>query len=152
MLWIGQCNNTITYERWENVLLAVTGTSSSQVASMLKEKLVFLRKHDQALFAKDFRDHLTKSLKAKTQSIAATAEVRKSSNRRRVIREGLSFYQGRPNGRQKFKSNYNGKYILFQKKGTLSQHQANLPSSYNNMKELTHVHAILKKLFSKQKN
>ena len=109
MLWIRQCNNIITYERWENVLLTVTGTSSSQVASMLKEKVVFLRKHDQALFAKDFRDHLTKSLKAKTQSIAATAEVRKSTNRRRVILEGLSFYQGRPNGRQKFKSNYNGK-------------------------------------------
>ena len=35
---IGQCNNTITYERRKNVLLGVTGTSSSQVASMLKEK------------------------------------------------------------------------------------------------------------------
>ena len=146
MLWIGQCNNTITYERWENVLLAVTGTSSSQVASMLKEKLVFLRKHDQALFAKDFRDHLTKSLKAKTQSIAATAEVRKSTNRRRVIREGLSFYQGRPNGRKKFKSNYNGKYILFQKKGTLSQHQPNLTSSYDKHEEINSCSCNFKKI------
>ena len=37
VLLIGQCNNTITYERWKNVLLGVTGTSSSQVASMLKK-------------------------------------------------------------------------------------------------------------------
>ena len=146
MLWIRQCNNTITYERWGNVLLTVTGTSSSEVASMLKEKVVFLRKHDQALFAKDFRDHLTKSLKAKTQSIAATAEVRKSTNRRRVIREGLSFYQGRPNGRQKFESNYNGKYILFQKKGALSQHQPNLTSSYDKHEGINSCSCNFKKI------
>ena len=46
VLLIGQCNNTITYERRKNVLLGVTGTSSSQVASMLKEKVAFLQKHD----------------------------------------------------------------------------------------------------------
>ena len=62
VLLIGQCNNVITYERRKNVLLGVTGTSSSQVASMLKEKAAFLQKHDQALFGKDFRDHLTESL------------------------------------------------------------------------------------------
>ena len=65
VLLIGQCNNTITYERRKNVLLGVTWTSSSQVASMLKGKTAFLQKHDQALFGEDFRDHLTKSLKAK---------------------------------------------------------------------------------------
>ena len=63
MLLIGQCNNTITYERKKNVLLGVTGTSPSQVASLLKENVAFLQKHDQALFEKDFRDHLTESLK-----------------------------------------------------------------------------------------
>ena len=42
----------------KNVSLGVTGTPSSQVASMLKEKAAFLQKHDQALFGKDFRDHL----------------------------------------------------------------------------------------------
>ena len=107
MLLIGQCNNTITYERRKNVLLGVTGTSSSQVASMLKEKAAFLQKHDQALFGKDFRDHLTKSLKPKKQSIEATAEVSKSFNRKRLFRDGPSFYKGRPNGRQEFRSNYN---------------------------------------------
>ena len=50
VLLIGQCNNTITYERRKNVLLGVTGTSSSQVSSMLEEKAVFRQKHDQALF------------------------------------------------------------------------------------------------------
>ena len=86
------------------------------VASMLKEKAAFLPKHDQALFGKDFRDHLTESLKAKRHSIKAIAEISKSTNRKRSFREGPSFYQGWPNGRQKFRSNYNGKYILFQKK------------------------------------
>ena len=46
VLLIGQCNNTITYERMKNVLLGITGTSSPQVASMLKEKAVFLQKHN----------------------------------------------------------------------------------------------------------
>ena len=50
VLLIGQCNNTITYERRKNVLLGVTGTSSSQVSSMLEEKAAFRQKHDQALF------------------------------------------------------------------------------------------------------
>ena len=49
-LFIGQCNNIIIYERRKNGLLDVTGTSSSQVASMLKEKAAILQKHDQALF------------------------------------------------------------------------------------------------------
>ena len=72
---------------------------------MLKEKVAFLQKHDQALFGKDFRDHLTKIFKAKKQSIKATAEVSKSFNRKRLFRDGPSFYQGRPNGRQEFRSN-----------------------------------------------
>ena len=131
VLLIGQCNNTIKYERRKNVLLGVTGTSSSQVASMLKEKAAFLQKHDQALFGKDSRDHLTESLKEKKQPIEAITEVSKSTNRKRPFREGPSFYQGRPNGGQKFRSNHNGKYILFQKKGTPSQQQPNFISSYD---------------------
>ena len=51
------------------MLLSATGTSSAQVVSMLQEKTAFLQKHNQALFGKDFRDHLTESLKAKKQSI-----------------------------------------------------------------------------------
>ena len=53
VLLIVQCNNTITYERRKNVLLGVTGTSSSQVASMLKEKEEFLQKHHQGPFGKN---------------------------------------------------------------------------------------------------
>ena len=108
VLLIGRCNNTITYERRKNVLLGVTGTSSSQEASM--------QKHDQALFRKDFRNHLTESLKAEKKSI----DVQKLGN---PPTESTSFYQGRPNRGKKFRSNYNGKYISFQKKGTLSHQQ-----------------------------
>ena len=97
VLLIGQCNNTNTNERRKNVLLDVTGASSSQVASMLKEKAAFLQKHDQALFRKDFRNYLTKSLKAKKQSIKAIAEVSKSTNRKRPFPDGPSFYQGLAN-------------------------------------------------------
>ena len=72
------------------LLLGVTGTSSSQVASMLKEKTLFLHKQDQALLGKDFRDHLMESLKVKKQSIEAIAEdycrifIRKSQLRGRL--------------------------------------------------------------------
>ena len=95
---IVQFSNTITYERRKNVLLGVTGTSSSQVASILNEKAAFLRKHNQALFRKGFRDHLSESLKGKKQFIEVTAEVSKSTNRKRPFREGPSFYQGKPIG------------------------------------------------------
>ena len=136
VLLIGQCNNTITYERRKNVLLGVTRASLSQVASMLKEKTAFLQKHDHALFGKYFRDHLTESLKAKKQSIEAIAEVSKYTNKKRSFREGPSFYQGRPNGGQKFRSNYNGKYILLQKKGSLSQQQ--LPTERGPFERVPH--------------
>ena len=59
VLLIGQWNNTIIYKRRKNVLLGATGTSSSLVASMFKKKAALLQKHDQALFGKHFRDHLT---------------------------------------------------------------------------------------------
>ena len=53
VLLIGRCNNTVTYERRINVLLVVTGTSSSQVASMLKEKAAFLENtRSRTLWAK----------------------------------------------------------------------------------------------------
>ena len=106
--------------------MRITETSLLQVASMLKEKAAFLQKHDQMLFEIDFRDHLTKSLKAKKQTIAAIAEVSKWS-----FWEGPSFCRGKPNWRQKFKSNYNGKYILFQKKGTPWKEQPNFTSGHD---------------------
>ena len=124
VLLIGRCNNTVTYEKRINVLLVVTGTSSSQVASMLKEKAAFLEKHNHALFEQNIRGHLTKSLKAKKQSIKAIAEVIKSTNRKRPFREGPSFYQGRSNGGPKFRSNYSNKCILFSKKGIPSTARA----------------------------
>ena len=68
---------------------------------------------------------------SKKESIEAIAAVSKSSNRRRPFREGPLLYQGRPNGGQKFRSNYNGKHILFQKKGIPSQQQPNFNSSYD---------------------
>ena len=132
--------------------MGVIGTSSSQVALMLKEKAAFLQKHDQALFGKDFRDHLTESLKAKKQSIDAIAEVSKSTNRKRPFREGPSFYQGRPNGGQKFRSSYNGKHILFQKKGTLSQHQQNFTSNYDNHGGINSCSSNSKKIIFHSKN
>ena len=45
MLLIGQCNNRIIQDRRKEVFLGVTGTSPSQVASILKEKAAFLQKH-----------------------------------------------------------------------------------------------------------
>ena len=81
----------------ENVLLGITRTSLSQVASMLQDKAIFLQKHNHVLFGKDFRDNLTKSLKAKKESIEAIADVSKSNSRKRSFRED-ECYQQRPNG------------------------------------------------------
>ena len=57
VLLIGQCNNTIAYERRKHVLLDLLITSG-----FIKEKEAFLQKDDQMLLGKYFRDHLTDSL------------------------------------------------------------------------------------------
>ena len=105
VLLIGQCNNTITYERRKNILLGITGTtSSSQVALLLREKAEFLRKHDQAFFGKDFRDNLTESLKAKNLSKQLQKLVNLPTER--------SPYQGRPNGGAKIQVEHFVKCII----------------------------------------
>ena len=152
VLLFGQCNNTITYEIKKMFLFAVTGTSSSQVASVLKEKVAFLQKHDQALFGKDFRSHLTKSLKAKKQSIEAIAEVSKSTNRKRPFERSPYFTkEDQMEGGQKGRSEYNGKYILFQKRGILSQQQSNFTSSYDKHGVINSCLSNSENFFSKQK-
>ena len=67
-------------------------------------------------------------MKAKQQSIEAIAEVSKSINRKGPFKTPP---HSRPNWGQKFRSNYNDKYILFQKKGTLVQQQPNFTSSHD---------------------
>ena len=71
--------------------MGVTRTSLSQVASMLKEKVAFLQIHDQALFGRDYRDHLTESLKVKMQSIKAITVVSKSRTERVPFERALHF-------------------------------------------------------------
>ena len=78
---IGQCSNTITYERLKDALLGVTETSTTQIAAMLKEKASFLQKHDKALFGKELTDNLAETIKAKRQSIVAITEVSRPNNR-----------------------------------------------------------------------
>ena len=77
---IGQYSNTITYERRKNALLDVTGTSTIQVAAMLKEKASFLQKYDKALFGKKFADNLTETIKAEKQSIKAITDGSRPKN------------------------------------------------------------------------
>ena len=117
---------------------------------MLKQKAAFLQKHDQALFGKDFRDHLTESLKAKKQSIEVIAEVSKSTSRKRPFREGPSFYQGKTGGKNSGPTTTVNTFCSKRKKPSHSNNQISLPVIIN-MEELTHLHPILKKLFSKQK-
>lgn len=38
VVFVGQCMNTITYERCKNVLLGVTGTFATDITAVLKEK------------------------------------------------------------------------------------------------------------------
>ena len=135
VLLIGKCNNTITYER--------------------RKKVAFLQKHDQAHYGKYLRD-LTESLKAKKQSIEAIAEVCKSTNRKRPFREGPSFYQGRPDGWRGGCGKNSGRFTTVntfcskKKERHYSNNQISIQVMIN-MEELTHVHPILKILFSKQR-
>ena len=77
---IGQCSNTITYERCKNPLQGVTGTSTTLVAAMLKEKVSFLQKHDKALLGKGFTD-LSETIKAKKHSIETITDASRPNNR-----------------------------------------------------------------------
>ena len=97
------------------------------------------------IFGKDFRDHITESLKAETQYIEATAEVSKSNNRKRPFREGPSFDQGRPNaGKNSDRNTMVNTFCSKRKEPLYSHSQISLPVMVN-MVELTHVHPILKK-------
>ena len=130
--------------------MRITGTSSSQVALILKEKAVFLQKHDQALFGKDFRDYLTESLKAKKQSIEAIAAVSKFTNRKRPFDRAPHFIkEGRMGGKNSGRTTTVNTFCSKRKEPSHSNSQISLPVMIN-MEELTHVHPILKKLFSKQ--
>ena len=65
------------------------GTSTTQVAAMLKEKATVLQKHNKALFGKEFTDNLAESIKAKKQSIETVTEVSRP-NIRKPFRGGPS--------------------------------------------------------------
>ena len=81
LVLIGQCSNTITYERRKNTFLGVTLTSTKQVAAMLKKKASFLQQHDKASLGEEFTDNLAETIKTKKQSIETITEVSRPSNR-----------------------------------------------------------------------
>ena len=121
---IGQCSNAITYERHKNALLGVTGTSTTQVAAMLKEIASFLQKYDMALFGKEFTDNFTETIKAKKQSIEAITEVSRPNNRQ-PFRSGPA--QNKMSGwqRQYHNKGYkqgNGKMLFFERNSSFPQH------------------------------
>ena len=89
VLLVGQCHNSISYERRKNVLGALM--SSTQVSTMLKEKADLLKENDGSLFGKDFRDHVIETCKAKKKSLEAF------STKKQPFRSGPS-YQGQHRG------------------------------------------------------
>ena len=94
----------------------------------------------------------TKALKLKKQSTEAIAGVSKSTNRKRPFSRGPLILSRQAKWGQKFRSNYNSKYILFRKKGTLSQHQPNFTSSYDKHRGINSFHPILTKNVFQTKN
>ena len=130
------------------MFLGVTGTSPSQVASILKEKTAFLQKHDEVLFEKDFRDYLSESLKAKKQSIEAIAEVNKTMNRKRPFRRVPHFlmegqtWGGGGRGRKPGQATMVNTICSKRKEPVHSNSQILLPIMIN-MEELTHLQPIL---------
>ena len=121
---IGQCSNTLTYEKCRNALLGVTGTSTTQVAAMLNEKGSFLQKHDKALFEKEFNDNLAETIKPKEQSIEAITEVSRPNNRQ-PFRSGPS--QNKMGGGQRQCHNKGckqgiSKMLFFERNSSFPQH------------------------------
>ena len=129
------------------MLLGVTGTFSSHVVSWHKEKTAFLQKHNQALFGNYFRDYLIERLKGKKKCMEAIEEVSKSTNRKRPIILSRKAKYG-----ALMVPTYNGKHILFQKKGTLSWQQPNFTSIYNKVGEINSFSSNSKKIISQTKN
>ena len=102
-------------------------------------------------FGKDFRDHLTESLKAKKESIDAIAEVSKSTNRKRPFPEAPHFIkEGQTGGKNSGPATTVNTFCSKRKEPCHSISKISLPIIII-MEELTHVHPILKKLFSIQK-
>ena len=87
------CMNTMCEGR-KNVLLGLTGTSITQVAALLKEKVSFFEKHDKASFGKEFKDTLAETIKSKKQSIEAITEVSMLKSRQ-LFRRDPSHMQGK---------------------------------------------------------
>ena len=147
---IGQCSNTLTYDRHKNVLLGVTGTSTTHVAAMLKEKVSFLQKHNKALCGKEFTDNLAETINAKNQSIKTITETIRP-NSRHFFRGGPS--QNKMGGRlRQYHNNGDkqGKGKCFSLRGVVPFHNVSLPSPTPlSMEVLTHASPLLKRLFSK---
>ena len=121
---IGQCSNTITYERRKKTILGVTGKSTTQVAVMLKEKAPFLQKHNKALFGKEFTDNLAETIKAKKLSIEAITEVNRPNNRQ-PFRGDPSQNKMDGGQRQYYRKGYkqvNGKMLSFARNTFFPQH------------------------------
>ena len=121
---VGQCSNAITYDRRRNALLGVTGTSTTQVAAMLKEKTSFLQKHDKTLFRKGFTDNLAETIKAKKQPIKAITNASRPNNRQ-PFRGGPSQNKVGGEQRQYHNKGYkqsNGKMLFFERNSSFPQH------------------------------
>ena len=155
---IGQYSNTITYERRKNALLDVTGTSTIQVAAMLKEKASFLQKYDKALFGKKFADNLAETIKAEKQSLKAITDESRPNNRQTFRggppqnKMGGGGVGDRVGGADSTTTKATNKVMVkcFSLKGILPFHNISLPSpTLLSMEVLTHASPFLKYLFQK---
>ena len=64
VLLLGQCSNTLTYERRRNVLSSILTGGSTQVSAMLKDnKDILCKSENGMLFGKDFKDQIKECAK-----------------------------------------------------------------------------------------
>ena len=104
VLLIGQQSNLITYHRRMNVMNNLM--NPAEVKSMLKEKASLLQQDDKNLFGKQFREHLTETIKAKKQSKEIFCELSTEKKRNSMpFRNGPSVNGGRNVYFPKFRNN-----------------------------------------------
>ena len=106
ILLLGQSSNAITYHRRLTVLGSVMN-SQYQVKSMLKEKGSLQQKHDEFLFEKKFRNHITDTVKSKKQTKNIFIQTKKpfSFSTSRALENAANFFITK-SGSKKF---HNGK-------------------------------------------
>lgn len=150
---VGQCLNMLTYERRKNVLTAISNVSTAQASQTLKDKASLLQMHDDDLFGKKYREHMTETNKNIKQDCMVVPPPDKPSSssgskkrwfNKKPFRGGPSHFKTNGGGRTEYKSRqpyYKGNSFSSIRKGSLSQQSVTATTTNRELGELGGPHS-----------